>query len=153
MRARALLTVLVAMGVRPVSGSDLPILAPDSPFGINAGHETPGAGPQPFELRGIMETPDGMRFCIYDTERHASTWAAIGEAGNPFLIVSAGSDLNRVTLERNGRVVALTLKESKVLAAPPLATSPEAITQPEVVVHSGRGRQPGDVRAPGASNR
>jgi hypothetical protein len=151
MRARTLLAILVGMGFRLASGADLSILAPDSPFGVTAGHEPPGERPQPFELRGIMEAPDGMRYCIYDTARRASIWAAIGEAGNPFLIVSAG--LDQVTLARDGRVLTLTLRESKVLAAPPLSASTAAVSQPEVVVHSGRGRQPGDVRAPNAGNR
>jgi hypothetical protein len=153
MRARTLLTILVGGGIRLASGADPLVLAPDSPFGVVAAHEPSGAGPQPLELRGVMETPDGLRYCIYDTARNASIWAAIGEAGNPFIIVSAGADLNQVTLARNGRLFTLTLKESKVLAAPTLSASTAAVAEPEVVVHSGRGRQPGDVRAPAASSR
>jgi hypothetical protein len=39
-----------------------------------------------------------------------------------------------------------------VISAPRLVNTSEAVAQPEVVVHSGRGRQPGDVRAPDARN-
>jgi hypothetical protein len=96
----------------------------------------------------MMSAPDGMRYCVYDPARKAGTWAAVGEQGNPFLIVSARPDLNQATLDVNGRVITLELRESRVVAAPPLTGTVQAVAQPEVVVHSGRGRQPGDVRAP-----
>jgi hypothetical protein len=148
MRAQALFTTLLAIGVTVASGADLSFLAPDSPFGASGSHEASGARPPRFELRGIMAAPDGMRFCIYDTERKAGVWVAVGEEGNPFVITSAGADLNQVTMERDGRLFILKLRESKVTAAPPFASVVETTAQPEVVVHSERGRQPGDVRAP-----
>jgi hypothetical protein len=148
MRSRALLAILAGMAVQIASRGDLSVLAPDSPFGGTGSHQSAGTTVATFELRGIMAAPDGMRYCIYDTARRASVWAAIGEPGNPFVLVSAGTDLNQVTMERNGQLVELTLKDSKVAAAPLLADKMEAAARPEVVVHSGRGRQPGDVRAP-----
>jgi hypothetical protein len=83
----------------------------------------PGGGPggsgdaQTLELRGVMSTPRGERYCIYDPAKKASTWSGVNEAGLGFVVTSADPARNAVVVQQAGRSVRLVLKEAKIGAS------------------------------------
>ena len=142
MSARSVLAALAGLALAPGAPAGDRPLAGRSPFGGVASEGSPGS--PVLELRGIMSGPDGMRYCVYDPSRHSSEWAAAEEAGHPFLVRSGDPALDAVTVEADGRVLVLRLREAKVLPAPP---EPEATT-PETAHAIMTRRQPGEPRAP-----
>jgi hypothetical protein len=146
---RNTLFVVIGLGTALGAVADPELLVLDSPFGSAAAHGPPGLRPAPYELRGIMATPDGVRYLIYFTARKSSVWAAVREPGNPFLITSANPDSDEVTLDENGRTLTLNLRESHV-AALPESSGAGSTGHPETTVHSAPGRRPGEPRAPRA---
>jgi hypothetical protein len=123
-------------------------LVESSPFALpgNSWSAGDGRGASALELRGIMSTAEGVRFCIYDTGRKSSVWAAVREPAATFLIESADEANDRVTVESKGRVMVLRLRTARVISAPaeaapaagPAPTPPWTMTR----------RLPGEVRAP-----
>ena len=94
-------------------------LADSSPFlpaGVTGGGAT---DPSALELRGVLISPEGVRYDIYDPVKKAGTWAGVGERGHDFTIRSADSDLSRggrVMVQAAGRTYSLTLKTAKATA-------------------------------------
>ena len=88
-----------------------PFLAPGAAGGANGGADS-GA----LELRGIMSTPAGTRYCIFDPVKKTATWAGVDERGNPFLIKSADLAHQAVTVQSEGRITRLSLHVAKVAA-------------------------------------
>jgi hypothetical protein len=118
-----------------------PQLASASPF-LPAGASESGGGAAagPIELRGIMSTAEGPRFCIFDTVRKTSTWVGLNEKGYDFLVKAqdSRSDSDSVTVFTQGRTLHLSLRSAKVAsamaaAAPAPVAAPTAITQTVVV--------------------
>jgi hypothetical protein len=66
------------------------------------------------QLRGIMSTASGMKYNIYDPAKKSSVWVGVNESGNGFLIKSADTKRDAVTMSANGQQVTLQLKEAKV---------------------------------------
>jgi hypothetical protein len=92
-------------------------LADESPF-LPAGMVDAAGETSPlYDLRGIMSTVDGTRYYIYDLSKKSGVWAGLNETGYPFVIRSADSRLDSVTLEVNGASrIFLTLRKAKILA-------------------------------------
>lgn len=88
-----------------------PFLPPNAPTGGSAGTTDPNA----MELRGIMVTPEGTKYNIFDPGSKHSVWAGVNEQGNGFLIKSADTAKDEVTIAANGSQQTLSLKEAKVL--------------------------------------
>ncbi len=95
-------------------------LAPSSPFlPANAVAAGASAGPQgPIELRGVMSMPGGApAFCIYDTAKKKGVWVSLNEAGHDFVVKSADSSADSVSVQYQGRSMTLTLRTAKVASA------------------------------------
>ena len=122
-------------------------LAVGSPF--DSSPEDPSAivRRDALELRGIMQAADGMRYCIFDTLRNTSTWAAVSEPSGSFVICSADPAAEEVTLDERGRTVTLRLRRSTVTTLTPEGDAPaHAITYEPM-----SRRKPGEARAPKAA--
>jgi len=92
-------------------------LVDTSPFMAPGGAGPNGsADPNALELRGIMSTPEGTRFCIYDPAKKAGAWAGVNERGNSFTIKAADLAHQAVTVQSEGRTVRLTLRSYKMAA-------------------------------------
>jgi hypothetical protein len=114
--------------------------ADDSPFlPVNA----PAAGSaraadgSSFELRGIMSTAGGTRYCIYDPAKKTSSWVGLNEAGGSFAVKSADPAHDTVTLEAGGQRITLALHEAKVVSlgfGSPVAAPPPGGAMSNVVL-------------------
>jgi hypothetical protein len=91
----------------------------------------------PVELRGVMSTPQGNEYCIYDTAKKSSAWVGLNETGNAYVVKSADPESDSVTVEYQGRTIRLVLRTAKVASAGPAvavqAGNPSAITQSVVL--------------------
>jgi hypothetical protein len=132
-----LLSVLApALTAVALLGADQAAVSPFLPPGSAV---TPAAVTQggSIELHGVMVTPDGPYFSIFDPARKSATWLKLNEQGRPFVVrnyrVVGGSD--QVTVDYQGSSLTLTLKTAKVSSAPagamvamvppPMASGPE----------------------------
>ena len=81
----ALLALSLGAGARADDTSRSPFLPP------NAAGAAGGAvvDPNAMQLRGIMSTPNGVKYNIYDPAKKSSVWVGVNESGNGFLIKSA----------------------------------------------------------------
>ncbi len=142
MKPCAPLAALAVLALGIAAPADDRSLATQSPFGAVAAEGSPGS--PDLELRGIMSGPDGARYCIFDRASHTSAWAAPDEPGHPFLVRSGHPDQNVATVEADGHLLVLRLKESRVLAA-----QTEPAEAPEEAPHAIMTRRlPGEPRAP-----
>ena len=94
---------------RAQSSDDSPFLPPNSANG-GAGSKA-DAG---LELRGIMSTNEGLRYCIYDSTTKTSKWVAANESGQPFVVQDFDKGHDTVTVTHDGRRLTLALREAKV---------------------------------------
>lgn len=113
-------------------------LAPASPFlPSNAAAAGPQAGPSgPIELRGVMETSDGVAYCIYDTAKKRNVWVGLNESGHEFVVRSADASTDSVKVDYQGRSMKLTLRAAKVASSGPaqsMAPAPAAPLSPVVL--------------------
>jgi len=65
-------------------------------------------------LRGIMSTPWGPSFCIYDTVKKSSTWMGLNEPGNDVVVKSYNSSDDSVMIQTEGRTMPLALHTAKI---------------------------------------
>jgi len=102
-----------------------PFLPPDAKGGPGG-----GAPAGPIELRGIMTTPEGTRYCIYDTTKRTSQWVGLNEKGQDFVVKSQDSNsaTEAVTVLVQGRTMHLTLHTARVASAG--APMPAAVGAP-----------------------
>jgi hypothetical protein len=146
-RAAILVAGTFALGL--ASKAQEATLAKESPFGgAAAAGNHPEASPPELELRGIMPTPEGVRYCIYDPGRKSSIWVSVDEPGNAFVVKWGDPATDEVRLETEGRVVTLRMRDGKVI--PAAAEQPSALQ--EATPHVAARRQPGDPRAPRAKS-
>jgi hypothetical protein len=148
MNYRALFLAAGILGPSLGARAEAPPLARQSPFGRDFAGDAQISTAPTLELRGIMSTPDGFQYCIFDSEKKSSVWVSPDDGGNPFLVKSGNPARDEVTLEVSGRLMTLRLREAKVASAPvELAALPPAaagLRTPAAV----RRRQPGEPRAP-----
>jgi hypothetical protein len=103
----------LALGL-PVFGQ----LADTSPFLAPGAADSAAAaaGGGTLELRGIMSTSDGLRFCIYEPAKKSSSWVGVNEGGHDYLIKGADSAHDTVTLQADGRTFTVALHQAKIAA-------------------------------------
>ena|ERR1700722_18853123 len=142
-RAAVLVFGMVVLG--PTSKAQESELAKQSPFGgAAAAGDASKAASLELELRGIMPTPGGVQYLIYDPARKACTWASVEETGNAFVVKWGDPAMDEVKVETAGRVVTLKMRDAKVVPAVAEQPAPQQAATPHVAAR----RQPGDPRAP-----
>jgi hypothetical protein len=112
MRISILFLILSAVPGWAQGTDDSPFIPASSPA-VALGRAADGSS---FELRGIMSTAGGTRFCIYDPVKKSSAWVGMNESGNSFLVKAADPVRDTVTLQAGGQVMTLALRESKVVS-------------------------------------
>jgi hypothetical protein len=72
----------------------------------------------PLELRGIMLSPAGYLFGLFDPIKRSGAWVKLNEAGHDFTVRSHDPMNDAVTVEYQGRVLSLALKTAQISSAP-----------------------------------
>jgi len=72
----------------------------------------------PIELRGIMQSPAGTMFSIFDPSRRTSSWVRLDEPGRDFIVRRYDDKNDAISVDYQGRNVTLTLRTAKVATAP-----------------------------------
>ena len=67
----------------------------------------------PIELRGVMQTSEGMMFGIYEPASQKGTWVKANETGNGYVVKTFDAARSSISVEYQGRVQTLTLKEAR----------------------------------------
>jgi hypothetical protein len=119
--SRLILAACLGLGLCLAADGQLADTSPFLPPGtVDGGLGTSAGGS--LELRGIMSTSDGMRFCIYDASRKSSSWVALNESGHGYVVKSSDAAKDTVTLQADGRTYTLALRASKIspMAMPPM---------------------------------
>jgi hypothetical protein len=98
-----------------------PFLPPDT-----IAHTTQQSAP--LELRSIVKEDGQYEFSLYDSAKKQSTWVRLNEPGSEFRVKTFDPANNAVTVEQQGRIYTLALKDAKIslLAAfqtPPVVNS------------------------------
>lgn len=125
-----------AAGLR---SAELPSSSPFLPANAAAAAPAPAIDTGGIELRGVMQTPVGPLFSIYNTARRQSTLVGLNEAGTwgsggngSFVVRSYRQvgDQEQVTVDFQGRTATLVTKKAKVgvitRGGNPAATGPAA---------------------------
>jgi hypothetical protein len=135
MRLLLIFLGLLAAMARGEGADDSPFLPVNSPAAAGAA----AAAGSTFELRGIMSTAGGTRYCIYDPVKKTSSWVGLNEAGGSFMVKSADGAHDTVTLDAGGQRMTLALHEAKVVslgfgsavaAAPPSGATGNVVLRP-----------------------
>jgi hypothetical protein len=136
--------VLVAVGTLAAGlrSADLPATSPFLPANAPVAASTPALDAGGIELRGVMQTPVGPLFSIYNTARRQSTLVGLNEAGtwgaggNGSFVVRSYRQVgeqDQVTVDFQGRTATLVTKKAKVgvvtRGGNPLANASPALTQ------------------------
>jgi hypothetical protein len=121
-------------------------LAGASPFlPANATAAGAAAGPSgPIELRGVMSTPDGLAYCIYDTAKKRDVWVGLNESGHDFVVKSADATSDSISVQYQGRSMKLTLRTAKVASAGPARADLAAAVAPNPLSQVGLNPSPAD---------
>jgi hypothetical protein len=113
--SRAVVSALAAFGLAAGLRADL---APASPFlPANSPAAAGAAAVNAIELRGVMPTPNGYAYCIYDTAKKKSVWVGLNETGHDFVVRSSDTGSDSVKVDYQGHSMSLTLKVAKVASA------------------------------------
>jgi hypothetical protein len=84
----------------------------------------------PIELRGVMASSEGILFGIYEPASQKGSWIKAGEAGHGYVVRSYDEGRASVSVEYQGRLQTLTLKEAKfdgAIAAVPMSSGSSQI--------------------------
>lgn len=119
LRRISLFRVFIALNalgaVALASAQDLSGLLQRSPFGSTAtGQAATAEGP--LEFRSVLVDQGEMFFSIYQPSAQTGLWVALNEPGNPFTVRSYDDKTETVTVEFQGRTMALALKQAKIHA-------------------------------------
>lgn len=111
----------VLLAQTPAADADRsPFLPPDAPAS-NADL----TGPNGIELHGIMSTASGTSYNIYSPQKKTSVWIGLNHSVDGVTVKSADPRSGTITVDVNGQVVPLALKESKISQG--IALSPVAM--------------------------
>lgn len=129
----------LAAGLR---AADLPATSPFLPANATVVSAAPAPDAGGIELRGVMQTPVGPLFSIYNTARRQSTMVGLnepgtwGSGGNGSFVVRSYrqvGDQDQVTVDFQGRTATLVTKKARVgvvtRGGNPLANVSPALTQ------------------------
>jgi hypothetical protein len=128
----ALLT-LSGMLTQSICAQEISSVSPFLPRnGAGAGAATANA---PLELRGVMATPGGMLFGLFDPVQKKGGWVKLNEVGRDFLVRTYDTANDVATVEYQGRVLNLPLAQSKIEKLPAMAMvgPPRPMTGPQQV--------------------
>ncbi len=67
----------------------------------------------PIELRGVMQTSEGLMFGIYEPASQKGNWVKVNETGNGYVVKSFDAGKSSISIDYQGRVQTLTLKEAR----------------------------------------
>jgi hypothetical protein len=81
------------------------------------------------QLRGLLTTSKGTRYCIYDPSTKRSVWLSVKEANDNFTIDSADATTGIVTIVQQGRRMSLALVDSKVSSTSTSVGASPALTR------------------------
>jgi len=109
---------LLALAV-PVYPAGFESLLRSSPFGQPATGSAGGPTAQPLEFRGVMLEGGKEYFSIHETKTRNSMWLGFNEPGQPFLVREYDSARGIITVEYQGSVIALPLKNAVILVSSP----------------------------------
>ena len=87
-----------------------PFLPPNAVGGA-AGAKGDAAG---LELRGVMSTAQGTRFCIYDPSKKIGRWVSVNQGEFGFTVQSFDSEHDTIIVIQDGRRLTLALRNAKV---------------------------------------
>ncbi len=105
------LFILLSLGLPPVLSA---AISTDSPFVSRNGQVAVAPTENtPIELRGVMATPEGLRFAIYEPATQKGNWVKQGETGFGYVVRNYDADRLTASVEYQGRVQALVIKEAK----------------------------------------
>jgi len=90
-----------------------------SPFLPADGGSTLQSNPNTIEYRGLMSTPHGNLYLLYDTVKKVSRWVHANEAGSPYVVRPLDPAQGKISVRVNGQVLSLALKEAKVVGSAP----------------------------------
>ncbi len=102
-----------------------------SPF-LPAGSSTAKAGQtdlDSLQLRGLLTTSKGTRYCIFDPSTKRSVWLSVQEANDAFTIESADPKTGIVSVVQQGRRMSLALVDSKVTSTSTSVGASPALTR------------------------
>jgi hypothetical protein len=122
--AAACLGLLGGTRVRAQVAETSPFLPAGSASGPNGVGENLA-----LELRGIMTTPDGTRFCIYDPVKKSGIWTGLNERGHAFVVKSADLAHDTVMVQSEGHTLKLALHQARIAALGPTG-SPGGVAPP-----------------------
>src|SRR5690606_17434168 len=118
-----------------------------------SGARQPGAPSSgQFELRSVVVEDGRLYFSVYDSGRQRSDWVALEETGGPFVARRYDAENETLTIEVNGGLQTLTLKESRVQGADNAPSGPPAPlpTNPGPAPTPGNGKGSGPQPQPAA---
>jgi len=104
----------LAVAAGSPSHADLAEQSPFLPRILKAAQSGPS---ESVELRGIMSTPEGTAFCIYDSVAKTSEWVGLNEGGYAFIVRSADLAGESVMVDYQGRNIRLVLRNAKVASS------------------------------------
>ena len=132
----------------------LEALVRDSPF-------LPGAGPArttatgekgPLELRSVVFERGQYFFSVYDQGSRESTWVTLGQPDLPFVARSYDQEQEILTVEQQGRTIALKLQPAHIVgqSQPEATPAPPALPSAEEAARQG-GARPANSAPPNPS--
>ena len=115
LRSKILLLLTLGAGLglaagKAASQTDLDSLVKNSPFGSSKAGQVADAGNQPIEFRGSMEENGQPIFSLYDTATKRTRWVGLNDTSGEVVVKSFDAEAHTVSVEQNGRPLALTLK-------------------------------------------
>jgi hypothetical protein len=126
----------------------------DSPFLPAGGPTVPATEAGTLELRGVLIEDGHFLFSIYDQGSKESKWVRLGERGAPFVARSFDHQNDVLTVDYQGRSVALKLPPARVtgLALPggPQGQNPAPLPSPQEAARPVQ-PQPPTAQAPAPS--
>ena len=112
-------------------------ISSESPFIPKGGQQALAATENsPIEFRGVISTAEGLTFGIYEPATQKGSWVTEGEKTQAFVVRSYDASKAAVTVEYQGQVQTLVLKEAKFegtvapTSAPPPPVAGMAQTRP-----------------------
>jgi hypothetical protein len=105
-------------------------LIKNSPFPQQAAGSSPTASGPQLELRGVSVIEGETLFSIYDVATRRSKWVGLNESGSSFIVRRYDPAKGTVAIEYQGREISLELKQAKVQAMAPVASTPAPGARP-----------------------
>src|SRR4051812_3251591 len=95
-------------------------LSRSSPFVASNGQSSPVATTEnsPLELRGIVISPNGNLYGLFDPVKRQSGWVKVNETGNAYTVRSFNASNESISVEYEGRTLTLALKAAKIESLP-----------------------------------